>query len=73
MRCPGCGAEYTELKSVAKVKDSVNEYGRREIVFVAEHDNPVTWENDHYHCKRCGLNFSFTEGVMQKLQNNLGD
>lgn len=65
MNCPKCGADYTELKTVKKVRDAINEQGRREIVFVAEHESWVHWENGKYHCKKCGHVFSFKEGVMQ--------
>ena len=73
MNCPGCKAEYTELKSVALKKDFMNQFGRREIIFQAEHENPVQWKDGKFCCKRCGLTFSFNEGVSQRLPEKLGD
>lgn len=73
MKCPGCQAEYTELKSVALKKDSINQFGRREIIFKAKHENSVEWKDGKFHCKRCGLTFSFNEGVFQRVPEKLGD
>ena len=67
MNCPRCGAEYTELKSVVLRAERVNEYGHKEIVFQAEHENWVEWKDKKYHCKKCDLTFTFQEGTSQKL------
>lgn len=66
MRCPNCGAEYTELKSIKLISDKPNEFGRRMLTFHAEHENPVQWRDGKYYCTRCETIFTFQEGVKQE-------
>jgi len=65
--CPRCRANHTELKSVKLLSDQTNAYGRRELTYQAEHEDVVTWnkQTERYTCHRCGLTFTFQQGVTQ--------
>ena len=65
MPCPRCKAEFTILKSTKLISDKINVFGRRELNFEAESENPVGWTGDHYHCSKCGLDFSPKEHSLQ--------
>lgn len=73
VNCPSCGAQETLLKSVELQSDQKNQFGRRQLTFQAEHEEIVKWnpEKRKFHCGNCEIDFSFTEGVMQKLQEAL--
>lgn len=65
--CPRCHAPFTRLTSVMKLSDKINQYGRQEIIYEAQHENPVTYNKatDSYHCSDCGLDFSTKEYIFQ--------
>ena len=69
MDCILCGSKGSELKSVALLSDQVNKFGRREITYVAEHQDNIHWEKDsRYHCDICGGSFSYKEYTLQKKE-----
>ncbi len=67
-RCPRCSSPYYVLKSVEQLSDSVNEFGRRELKFLADGIQIVQWDPGKklYHCENCGLDFSFKDHVLER-------
>lgn len=72
MTCPRCKAPFTRLVESRQINGRINLFGRRELTFEATHENPVTWQGNHYHCSDCGLDFSLKEHTTQLLSNTEG-
>jgi len=66
MNCPECGAEF-DLENVQLVSDELNEFGRRQLTFVAEGTSWIRWnpKKKMYSCLKCNIKFSKKEGALQ--------
>ena len=65
VNCIYCGAD-SKLTKIHQTSDGLNGFGRREIGFEVESDDPVYWENKLFHCKKCSMVFTFQEYTNQK-------
>ena len=66
--CPRCQSPDSILKSVELQSDHVNEFGRRELLFIAESEQIISWDPGKklYHCENCGLDYSFRDHTMER-------
>jgi predicted nucleic-acid-binding Zn-ribbon protein len=67
VNCPRCGAEF-ELEQVRKTSEGLNQFGRLEVTYEAIGKDWVKWNptSRMFSCLKCGLRFTFKEGVLQK-------
>jgi predicted nucleic-acid-binding Zn-ribbon protein len=66
MNCIHCGTNAYELKETVLSADGINKFGRREIVYTANLQDNIHWQNDKFHCDKCGKTFTFQEAVSQQ-------
>ena len=55
----------SDIVSVEQTEDHTDKFGRRELIWITIHRENVHWVEDHYHCSKCGQDFSDKEGTMQ--------
>jgi transcription elongation factor Elf1 len=67
-RCPRCRAPASVLETLTLQDDSVNQFGRRELLFIAESNQIIKWNPAEklYHCGNCGLKYSFKDHIMER-------
>lgn len=69
MDCPKCNAKMSDLEKIELVSDVLNEYNRKQLTFVATHKENIHWNGKKYHCSKCGIDFSFKDGILNVGSN----
>ena len=67
-RCPRCQIPATVLKTVELQSDCINQFGHRELRFIAESHQIIKWDPGKklYHCKNCELDYSSNDHTMER-------